>query len=299
MLALVACGESRPDWPEAEPAASTCRYTTTAYDDEYLSESTIYYDERHLVQRVDGFAFDEDRVRAPYYFEWDNEGRLLRQVVLGFEETVVYEPARVVVTRTQSDDTYTETYDLVDGRVATVHTSANETVGHIEYDAAGRPTVWGGWQLTYDESGRVMTMRSVGGLTVDVTYTENETESVLDVVQSMGSELVARDRFTFEYDDERRVTRMTRGGIDGFPFEEVLDYVYGPDRIDEHRTGQHSWTTTGIGDCPAIRVNSFGPTSLLPVLWSAERIGHRDPQFPYDAIIGHSGEDGPDRWRGD
>jgi hypothetical protein len=277
-MTLAACSE--PNWaPPPADAVAKCEYVQSLD----FSRSALHFDARNRVIQADGLAYDEhDRknYRASWTFEYDEQDRIVTGHSPYGTETFVWSDQQVDAMREWGN----QRYQLVDGRVVRYESpmelpEAERNVFLLERDAngwitrssgakryedPGRPAVVVPYDIryTYDEHGRVITIRSStwAETTTTITYTETAGQLVVDMKTLEGLELTYPTfRWTFEYDDQRRITAYALEG------EPPLIFTYGDGWFTVHRddTSDGNYMLTATGQC--VRSSDV------------ERLGHRRP----------------------
>jgi len=283
VLVVSACSE-RPDWPEPEPSASTCVYQLIDAEDEYLSRSTVYFDERGRVTRIDGFWYDDapSLLRTAFYFEHDEQDRLLQIRWNDEQTTLEYGDEDVVVRSLRSGKVRaTSRYQLVNGRV-TLHQSpvrpdGTSSTTAYEYDAAGHVSRvvsdLQDWRFAYDEQGRMATATRAPSTEATVLIAYEERDGLL-VVQSHDDSFGIEThqlRATIHHDGQRIGRIVYEGG----GITEALDYAYRPDVIEQAYTRDDGVTSvmTATGTCPEPAVELAYPEPV-PMRADATRLKH-------------------------
>jgi YD repeat-containing protein len=300
---LAACSEPEPDWPPPPTdAAATCLYEVEVGS---IPKSTIYFDAQDRVMRVDGFAIDDDDdvYRASYFFDYDEQGRLVGRHGPHGDVQVTYSDQQII---TSSDD-INYSYDLVDGRVVTwqgplllPETQRNRAL--FEYDAAGRITRQSGairvskndgngtWisqydnRYTYDAQGRVITAER-DGRTTTIAYTDFPRRLVINFETFEDLPLNHTERWTIDYDEEHRITTIM---ID-IPGNAIRSYVftYSDGAWTETRDpgGVFHRMLTATGRCAPPSL-TFAPPPWLPIRWSADMVTPRFvDHFPLKDVL--------------
>lgn len=299
-----ACSDSLPTWPEAEPAAATCIYKTTpsghgAYD----ATSTLYYDDRGRVFRVDGFEDDGPRLeRAAYFFEYDDRDRLLQTIAANHDVQFSYSPQQIV----ETEQGYRYTYDLVDARVSlwqgpTDLPEAERNAYRFEYDSSGHITrrttavrfsdgtsdtvqiSRADERYTYVTGGDLAKIVRDNGETRTFVYARTAQQLAIEMTLTRPVSSPEVSRLTIDYDAGGRITRVVRELAS--LGTATIEYSYPPEEIVEtYAWGTGTWTTTATGSCPAIAVDT-APAALLPITWSATRVRQFEPHAHFDALL--------------
>jgi hypothetical protein len=268
-------------------------YEHTATREPYVATSTLWFNPRGQVIRVDGWWVEDsgEIVPAPYYITYDDQGRLAEErskvEVIGY----LYAPEEITV---RSNLGGNSTYTLVDGRA--VHFEGPESAAPQDrlmtdytYDDQGRLTSYSGVsfydagrgrtrytfgrQYTYDAQGRAVTVRSMqDGISKEAyAFSYSQTPQQLRVeVKTLGAPepAIPLQRWTYDFDADHRIIRSAVES--NYPsYHEVVDtYQYLDGEIDVRSSGRSFISTRANGACdpPVVVVSDRVP---LPLRWWA------------------------------
>lgn len=248
MVLVVGCsGGERPEWlPPPANAVAQCRYDI-APAEPYLATRTVHFDAQGRPVQYDTVQTFPTAVRESWVYEYDERGRLLRELQGELEQRWEYSGNDVVHTRPGIVIHYTLDDE---GRVIT---SQQVNVGraptHYEYDAAGRLArrfgatgldgAPGERRFVYDARDRLtaaVDTDAQGERTTTVTYVDGSKQTSFEVRDPAG---VVKNGFTVSFDDE--------GRIEGWASDDgtaSASYVYTGASIERH-TGPTTTTMTG------------------------------------------------------
>jgi hypothetical protein len=294
MVCAMACAPGSSSIPPPPEATASCVYTrspdTAVAQLGGMSTSTVWLNRVSQVIRVDGYAWENRQfVPSPYYFDYDEEGRLLEVRASDYKIHYTYTPSQVMTTSKFGD----WLYDLVDGQVARVEGPeqlppeqrltidyAYDDAGRIasrsrtslEYSQAEQRDVQVHVQVdyTYDLQGRVRTLQERRDTTTRMysfAYYEIPTQLVIDIdVHAQDGEIeYSHQRWTYDFDASHRITRIEHDN--GFNVR-TDTYSYEPGEIVAVSSSPVVSITRATGSCePPIVVD--GPKAPLPFRWSA------------------------------
>lgn len=279
--------------PPPADAVTSCVYTVPTRDT--FNRSTLWYDANDRVIRIDGY--DDQTSPAPYYFEYDSDGRITSQTRPDREHRYVYSPEEIEETIEESGSVATLIWQLVDGRA--VHFAGpiempveRQVTRDYEYDEAGRVTkgavskegITYSYEYTYDAQGRLATFVKNRNNWTDpismITVAYSETGDQLTVVTTE-SRCVSgcTSSWTFTFDAYRRVTRVELFDPDGALIETAI-YTYGSDVIHEEvqsASYHQEFVATGRCDPPQLWLN---PPAPLPIPLYANYVTLQDIMLP-------------------
>lgn len=288
---LSACSSDDGLPPPPAEATASCVFDLEA--DEYASTSTLWYDDRDNVIRVDGYwVSDHDVTRAPYYFEYDDDGRLVGNRSPETEYRYRYAADQIEITSRHG----TEVFHLTEGRARDYEFPLEDPPEHrrrieYRYDDAGRLTMVKGmsrynaaessrltWEKRYgyDERGRLTSVAE--GFRFPTTLAYEETPGQLTITVTSETQV---ERWSYTFDHALRLIRAARDIHADSSDDVVATYEYGDGVISQRgtdRDGSYHVTATGRCDLPTLPTR---PQMPVPIRWSADYTKFIDVTQPY------------------
>ena len=254
LASVFACGGAYEPPPPPADAVASC----------VIADDTTTFSTRWL--DANGRTIRIDQVFGSYELRYDDAGRIIdvdgesnNKLLDTFRTTYQYEPDRITKV---GPGTSLTTMDLVDGRVT--HVEGPDGNVDYKYDAAGRlaeRTDGEPVRFTYDATDRLVHVERTTA-TFDLTY-DVDTPQQRQITIVVQSEFPHRVRWTYDFDDQHRITREAYGDPDFESPPDVATFTYADGEIAA-TSRDRTIRATGTCELPAVIT---GPIPPLPILF--------------------------------